>query len=258
MAAAPWRWWRVRSNSDMTVSLASHWRNCKVDPQQTQTVTPATIPWLSFLLNNCYNGSTDCVARHDDLRLIGVWFVVVRNVRFTAVLVICVFLLIVIRYLPLRVALDLLRFLYVQLGTEKGGFTTANERATRSGPNDWTGTGMWWGEMKNTYRGKCWGRIYQGKGREDDRKQDERTNANETWKVLDWERARRWTGRHGVGRSSVVPATLDDRKGTGLRAGEETDRATWSRKIISHNGDPRWQERYWTESGRGDGQGDME
>ena len=36
--------------------------------------------------------------------------------------------------------------------------------------------------------------------------------------------------------------TLDDRKGTGLRAGKETDRATWSRKIISHNGDPRQQE----------------
>ena len=32
---------------------------------------------------------------------------------------------------------------------------------------------------------------------------------------------------------------LDDRKGTGLRAGEETDRAMWRRKIISHNGDPR-------------------
>ena len=31
-------------------------------------------------------------------------------------------------------------------------------------------------------------------------------------------------------------------KGTGLRAGEEMDRTTWSRKIISHIGDPSRQE----------------
>ena len=43
---------------------------------------------------------------------------------------------------------------------------------------------------------------------------------------------RRRTGRHGVGRSSVIPATLDDMTSTGLRAGEEMDRATWRKKIL--------------------------
>ena len=52
--------------------------------------------------------------------------------------------------------------------------------------NNWTGTGMWWWERANTYWGKCWGRIYQGKGREYDRKQDGKTHVNEIWKVLDW------------------------------------------------------------------------
>ena len=56
----------------------------------------------------------------------------------------------------------------------------------RSPRKDWSGTGMWWGEMANTYWGKCWGQIYQGKGREDDRKQDGKTRVNEIWKVLDW------------------------------------------------------------------------
>ena len=33
-----------------------------------------------------------------------------------------------------------------------------------------------------------------------------------------------------------------DLKSTGLRAGEETDRAMWRRKIISYTGDPtRWE-----------------
>ena len=82
----------------------------------------------------------------------------------------------------------------------------------RSPREDWTGTGMWWGEMANTYWGKCWGQIYQGKGREDDRKQDGKTRVNEIWKVLDWERARRRTGRCGEERSSVIPATLHDGK----------------------------------------------
>ena len=87
----------------------------------------------------------------------------------------------------------------------------ASKKITRE---DWTGTGMWWGEMANTYRGKCWGRIYQGKGREDDRKQDGKTRVNEIWKVLDWERARIWTGRCGEERSviPVIPATLRDGK----------------------------------------------
>ncbi len=74
------------------------------------------------------------------------------------------------------------------------------------------GMGMWWGEMANTYWGKCWGRIYQGKGREDDRKQDGNTRINEIWS-------------------------------TGLRAGEETDRAMRRRKIISYTGDPTWCEK---------------
>ena len=34
-----------------------------------------------------------------------------------------------------------------------------------------------------------------------------------------------------------------DLKSTGLRAGEEADRAMWRRKIISHTGDPIWWEK---------------
>ena len=34
-----------------------------------------------------------------------------------------------------------------------------------------------------------------------------------------------------------------DWQSTGLRAGEETDRAMWRRKIISHTGDPTWWEK---------------
>ena len=64
----------------------------------------------------------------------------------------------------------------------------------------WTGTGTWWGEMWKTYWGKCWGRIYQGKGREDDWKQD---------------------GKDACQR---------DLKSTGLRAGEETDRGDVEKK----------------------------
>ena len=63
-----------------------------------------------------------------------------------------------------------------------------------------------------TYWGKCWGRIYQGKGREDDRKQDGKTRVNEIWKVLEWERARRRTGRCGEEISPVIPASLHDGK----------------------------------------------
>ena len=83
--------------------------------------------------------------------------------------------------------------------------------------DDWTGTGMCWGEMKNTYWGKCWGQIYQGRGREDDRKQDGEMRVNEIWKVLDWERARRRTGRCREGSSAVTPATLYDGKSQGKR-----------------------------------------
>ena len=43
-------------------------------------------------------------------------------------------------------------------------------------------------------------------------KQDGKTCANETWKILDWERARRWTGRHEVGILSVIQATLCEGK----------------------------------------------
>ena len=64
----------------------------------------------------------------------------------------------------------------------RSGMNTSEEQREgrrlpqRSPREDWTGTGMWWGEkMANTYWGKCWGRIYQGKGREDDRKQDGKT-----------------------------------------------------------------------------------
>ena len=141
--------------------------------------------------------------------------------------------------------------------------------------------------------------------------------------VLDWERAWRWTGRQRKEGQSVTPATLyrgggtywtgsgrgdgqgDNEKKdnqshrppyiggggrTGLGAGVEMDRATWSRKTISHTGHPimggrtglgagvemdrvTWSRKtishtmppynggggtYWTGSGRGDGQGDME
>ena len=82
----------------------------------------------------------------------------------------------------------------------------------RSPREDWYGTCMWWGEMANTYWRKFWGQIYQGKRREDDRKPDGKTHVNEIWKVLDWERARRRTGRCGEERSSVIPATLLDGK----------------------------------------------
>ena len=100
----------------------------------------------------------------------------------------------------------------------RSGMNTSEEQQEwcrlqkRSPREDWTGTGMWWGEMANTYWGKCWGRIYQGKGREDDRKQDGKTRVNKIWKVLDWERARRRTGRCGEKRSPVIPATLHDGK----------------------------------------------
>ena len=77
----------------------------------------------------------------------------------------------------------------------------------RSRRDYWTGTGMWWREMKNTYWGKCWGWINQEKGREDDWKQDGKMRANETWKVLGWEWAKRWTWWCEVGRSSVIPVT---------------------------------------------------
>ena len=46
-----------------------------------------------------------------------------------------------------------------------------------------------------------------GKGREDVRKQDGKTRHEKNG-----ERVRKWTERHGVGRSSVIPATRDDRK----------------------------------------------
>ena len=52
--------------------------------------------------------------------------------------------------------------------------------------------------------------------------------------------------------------TIEDGKSTGLRAGEEMDRAACSREITRHTSDRRGREKYWTESGRGDGQGDME
>ena len=77
-----------------------------------------------------------------------------------------------------------------------------------------TGTGMWW-EIKNRYWGKCWEWIYQGKGREDDRKQDGKTYANETL------------------------------KSTGLRAGKETDSAMWWSKICSHTIIIRIRHRLW-------------
>ena len=45
---------------------------------------------------------------------------------------------------------------------------------------------------------------------------------------------KRKTGRPKIRRKD---ACQRDMKSTGLRAGEETDRATWSRKIMSHTGD---------------------
>ena len=70
--------------------------------------------------------------------------------------------------------------------------------------------------LKNTYWGKCWECtcIYLtnlGNGREDDWKQDGKTRAKETWKRL--------------------------------RAGEETSRAIWRRKICGHTGDTIWWEK---------------
>ena len=92
----------------------------------------------------------------------------------------------------------------------------------RSPKEDWTGRGiMMRGEehILGRFFVDCWERIYQGKGREDDRQQDGKTRANETWKVLGWERARRRTGRCGEGRSSVIPATLHDGKSQRKRLG---------------------------------------
>ena len=112
----------------------------------------------------------------------------------------------------------------------RSGMNTSEEQQEwrripkRSPREDWTGTGMWWGEMANTYWGKCWGRIYQGKGREDDRKQDGKTRVNEIWKLLDWERARRRTGRCGE-RSSVIPATIHD--GKSQRKGRRKSNEPW-------------------------------
>ena len=66
----------------------------------------------------------------------------------------------------------------------------------------------WWAEVKLIHWGKCWGWLYQGiriDAWEDDQKQDGKTRANKAWNVLDWEQAMR--GRHGVGRSSVIPVT---------------------------------------------------
>ena len=107
----------------------------------------------------------------------------------------------------------------------------------------WTGTGMWWGEKKNTYRGMCRGRIYQGKGREDDWRQDGKTRVNEIWQVLlDWERTRRRAGRCGEGRSAESgrgDGQGDVEKEDQLRADEETGRAMWRRKIIYHT----WREK---------------
>ena len=83
--------------------------------------------------------------------------------------------------------------------------------------DDWTSTSMRWGEMKNAYWGKCWQRIYHGKGRDEDWKQDGNTCDKETCKILCWEPTRRRTGRCGEGRSSVTPATLHDGKSQGKR-----------------------------------------
>ena len=67
---------------------------------------------------------------------------------------------------------------------------------------------MWLGEMKNTYWWKCSGRINQGYVREDDRKQDGKMRANETWtstglKACEEMDSAKWS----IGRSSVIPAT---------------------------------------------------
>ena len=91
---------------------------------------------------------------------------------------------------------------------------------------------IWYGHVmrkdgEHIYWGKCWGQIYQGKGREDNRKQDGKTHANEICKVLDWERARRRTGRCGEERSSVIPATLHDGKSQRKR---RRRRRKWKKK----------------------------
>ena len=66
-----------------------------------------------------------------------------------------------------------------------------------------------------------------------------KTGWKDIWDV-DLERAWRWTGRHGIERQSVTPATLYRGGGgrTGLGAGVEMDRVTWNRKTISHTGHP--------------------
>ena len=66
--------------------------------------------------------------------------------------------------------------------------------------DDWTGTGMWWGDTKNT-----------------------------RWGVL--RRTSPWKGRRGRPKTRWKDACRQDLKSTGLRAGEETDRAMWRRKI---------------------------
>ena len=52
--------------------------------------------------------------------------------------------------------------------------------------------------------------VIPGKGRDDNQKQDGKTLANVSRTVQDWERARRATDRHTVGRLSVMPANLVD------------------------------------------------
>ena len=76
----------------------------------------------------------------------------------------------------------------------------------------------WYGHVMRRDDWKCWWRLYQGSGRENDRKQDEKTRANKTWKVLDWERVMRWTGRYGVERTSVILATIYEGKRQGERS----------------------------------------
>ena len=44
--------------------------------------------------------------------------------------------------------------------------------------------------------------------------------------------------KRGQPKTSWKDACQRDLKSTGLRAGKETDRAMWRRKIISHTGDP--------------------
>ena len=55
------------------------------------------------------------------------------------------------------------------------------------------------------------GMVYQG-AKWGTTKTKWKTGANETWKVMDWERASGWTGRYAVGRSSLMPATLLSQK----------------------------------------------